>query len=214
MAGRGPAGVEDAVVIELPADRERGGVDRRQHRPGPVGGSVDAPRRWRWRRVEDEPQQCQLLELVQPCLAVRTLIVWPERRGAHAVVAEPGEAVEPAPDLLGRWKPGAGYWQDLRGTGVAGPRSRPHRRPAGAQHDVGHAEAADESDHLHDGSVRLVALLFATHPRYLDHIVSPNHPERPQRLDAVLEGAHRTVVADALVPLEPRPATRAELERV
>jgi acetoin utilization deacetylase AcuC-like enzyme len=59
-----------------------------------------------------------------------------------------------------------------------------------------------------------VALLFATHPRYLDHIVSPNHPERPQRLDAVLEGAHRTVVADALVPLEPRPATREELERV
>ena len=43
---------------------------------------------------------------------------------------------------------------------------------------------------------------------------SPNHPERPARLEAVLQGAHQTPVADALVPIEPRPATRDELERV
>jgi acetoin utilization deacetylase AcuC-like enzyme len=59
-----------------------------------------------------------------------------------------------------------------------------------------------------------VGLLFATHPRYLDHVASPNHPERPARLEAVLRGAHQTPVADALVPIEPRPATRDELERV
>jgi acetoin utilization deacetylase AcuC-like enzyme len=45
-------------------------------------------------------------------------------------------------------------------------------------------------------------------------VASPNHPERPQRLDAVIEGAHHAAIADALVPLEPRPATRDELERV
>ncbi len=45
-------------------------------------------------------------------------------------------------------------------------------------------------------------------------MASPNHPERPQRLEAVLEGARRSPVADALIPLEPRHATRAELERV
>jgi acetoin utilization deacetylase AcuC-like enzyme len=59
-----------------------------------------------------------------------------------------------------------------------------------------------------------VAVLFATHPRYLDHIAARGHPERPARLEAVLEGARRGDVADALVALEPRPATRAELERV
>jgi len=59
-----------------------------------------------------------------------------------------------------------------------------------------------------------VGLLFATHSRYLDHVASPNHPERPARLEAVLQGAHQTPVADALVPIEPRPATRDELERV
>jgi acetoin utilization deacetylase AcuC-like enzyme len=59
-----------------------------------------------------------------------------------------------------------------------------------------------------------VGLLFVTHPRYLDHIASEHHPERPERLEAVLHGAHQTPVADALVPLEPRHATRDELERV
>ncbi|HEY8093607.1 MAG TPA: hypothetical protein VID93_07475, partial [Acidimicrobiales bacterium] len=59
-----------------------------------------------------------------------------------------------------------------------------------------------------------MGLLFATHPRYLDHVASPSHPERPQRLEAVLDGAHHGPVADALIPLEPRPATRDELERV
>jgi acetoin utilization deacetylase AcuC-like enzyme len=59
-----------------------------------------------------------------------------------------------------------------------------------------------------------VALLFATHPRYLDHVASPNHPERPQRLAAVIEATHRGEVADAIVPLEPRRARRDELERV
>jgi acetoin utilization deacetylase AcuC-like enzyme len=59
-----------------------------------------------------------------------------------------------------------------------------------------------------------VGLLFATHPRYLDHIASRNHPECPQRLEAVLDGARHTPVADALIPLEPRHATRDELERV
>ena len=59
-----------------------------------------------------------------------------------------------------------------------------------------------------------MGLLFATHPRYLEHMATPYHPERPERLGAVLDGAHTTPVADALVPLEPRHATRDELERV
>lgn len=57
-------------------------------------------------------------------------------------------------------------------------------------------------------------MLFATHAAYLDHLAGPRHPERPERLDAVLTGAQRAGIADALVPLEPEPATREDLERV
>jgi acetoin utilization deacetylase AcuC-like enzyme len=59
-----------------------------------------------------------------------------------------------------------------------------------------------------------VTVLFATHPAYLDHLAGPQHPERPERLGAVIDGARLGGVGDALVALEPRPATMAELERV
>jgi acetoin utilization deacetylase AcuC-like enzyme len=60
----------------------------------------------------------------------------------------------------------------------------------------------------------VVAVLLLTHPRYLDHQAGAHHPERPERLGAVLAGAAVAGVADALVHVAPRPATRAELERV
>jgi acetoin utilization deacetylase AcuC-like enzyme len=57
-------------------------------------------------------------------------------------------------------------------------------------------------------------VLFATHPAYLEHLAGPRHPEAPARLGAVLDGTRLDGVADALVALEPRQATFAELERV
>ena len=59
-----------------------------------------------------------------------------------------------------------------------------------------------------------MTVLFSTHPAYLEHLAGPHHPERPARLEAVLSGVRRADLADALVPLEPQPATRADLERV
>jgi acetoin utilization deacetylase AcuC-like enzyme len=59
-----------------------------------------------------------------------------------------------------------------------------------------------------------MAVLFATHPAYLEHLTGPGHPERPARLRAVLAGAEAAGVADALVPLEPVAASREDLERV
>jgi acetoin utilization deacetylase AcuC-like enzyme len=55
---------------------------------------------------------------------------------------------------------------------------------------------------------------LATHERYLDHVAGRRHPERPARLDAVLDGVRRADLTDAVVPFEPSPATRLELERV
>ena len=59
-----------------------------------------------------------------------------------------------------------------------------------------------------------MAILFATHDAYLDHLTGSRHAERPERLAAVLDGARHADVIDALVPLEPVPASRDELLRV
>jgi acetoin utilization deacetylase AcuC-like enzyme len=59
-----------------------------------------------------------------------------------------------------------------------------------------------------------VAVLLLTHARFLDHEAGRSHPERPARLEAVLRGIEAAGVAEATVPVAPRPATRAELELV
>ena len=55
---------------------------------------------------------------------------------------------------------------------------------------------------------------LATHERYLDHVAGRRHPERPARLDAVLDGVRRADLDGAVVGFAPRSATRAEVERV
>jgi len=59
-----------------------------------------------------------------------------------------------------------------------------------------------------------VTVLWLTHPAYLDHLTGPHHPERPARLDAVLIAAADPRLVDAVVPIDPAPATREDLERV
>ncbi len=59
-----------------------------------------------------------------------------------------------------------------------------------------------------------MTVLFATHTAYLDHLTGPGHPERPARLQAVIDGATAPALAGAVVALEPRVATRAALEMV
>jgi acetoin utilization deacetylase AcuC-like enzyme len=59
-----------------------------------------------------------------------------------------------------------------------------------------------------------VSVLFSTHAAYLEHLAGPRHPERPERLQAVLSGIKRYASADSLIPLEPIAATHVDLERV
>jgi acetoin utilization deacetylase AcuC-like enzyme len=59
-----------------------------------------------------------------------------------------------------------------------------------------------------------VTVLFATHPAYLEHLTGAGHPERPSRMQAVTAAATAPELGDAVVALEPRAATREELERV
>jgi acetoin utilization deacetylase AcuC-like enzyme len=59
-----------------------------------------------------------------------------------------------------------------------------------------------------------MAILFATHEAYLDHLNGPRHQERPERLGAVIDGAREAGLGEALVPLVPLAATREQLLRV
>ena len=57
-------------------------------------------------------------------------------------------------------------------------------------------------------------VLFLTHERYLDHDLGRGHPERPDRLRAVVAGVEEAGLGEALQRAVPRAATVAELERV
>lgn len=59
-----------------------------------------------------------------------------------------------------------------------------------------------------------MTILFATHQAYLEHITGPSHPERPERLGAVIDGVRRAGLSDAIEPIDPRPAQREQLVRV
>jgi acetoin utilization deacetylase AcuC-like enzyme len=59
-----------------------------------------------------------------------------------------------------------------------------------------------------------VPALLLTHERYLDHDLGRGHPERPDRLRAVLAGIEAGGFGDEVVPGVPRPATAQELGRV
>lgn len=61
---------------------------------------------------------------------------------------------------------------------------------------------------------RRVTVLFITHERYLDHSPGRGHPERPERLQAVLDGVRAADLNEALEAVAPRAATRQDLERV
>jgi acetoin utilization deacetylase AcuC-like enzyme len=59
-----------------------------------------------------------------------------------------------------------------------------------------------------------MAVLLVTHPQFLEHAPGPGHPERPARLEAVLAGVRSVGLAEALVPVSPRPASAEELAAV
>ena len=63
-----------------------------------------------------------------------------------------------------------------------------------------------------DGTLR--GVLLVTDERFIDHDPGAFHPERPDRLRAVLEGVSVAGVDGAVTALSPRRVTRSELARV
>jgi acetoin utilization deacetylase AcuC-like enzyme len=62
--------------------------------------------------------------------------------------------------------------------------------------------------------VTVGAVLLETHEAYFDHHAGQSHPERPSRLRAVLDGIYSSSAGEAIICVQPRSATRVELERV
>ncbi len=59
--------------------------------------------------------------------------------------------------------------------------------------------------------VRVVRVLLESHAAFAEHNAGPGHPERPERLDAVVEGIESLDLGDDLVRAEARRATCEEL---
>jgi acetoin utilization deacetylase AcuC-like enzyme len=59
-----------------------------------------------------------------------------------------------------------------------------------------------------------MAILFATHERFLDHRPGRGHPESPARLRAVDLGVQRAGLAEALIPVTATEATDEDLGRI
>nr|BCX01580.1 MAG: histone deacetylase [Bacteroidota bacterium] len=55
---------------------------------------------------------------------------------------------------------------------------------------------------------------FVYHPRYLEHDTGPAHPERPDRLQAIVEELKRRSLWSRLLHIEPEPAERKWVETV
>lgn len=55
---------------------------------------------------------------------------------------------------------------------------------------------------------------FVYSDAFLGHDAGPGHPERPERLRAILDALDRAGLRESLVPIEPFPATDAALARV
>jgi acetoin utilization deacetylase AcuC-like enzyme len=64
------------------------------------------------------------------------------------------------------------------------------------------------------GTLVTVTLLLETHELFFEHDTGFGHPERPERLRAALEGIRDAGIDEAVVEIEARSATVAELARV
>jgi acetoin utilization deacetylase AcuC-like enzyme len=219
----GVAGVEDAGPVDAPPLAERGPVDgggRRQ-----VGGRTTAADPQVAPCAVDEvrpvagigPQQHQFL--VDREAGGEEHLGRIGRQGARADVCEPPTSQVLHPVLHpfeGDDDRVIGH-HEVDGRRLGTPRARPSP-VLGIENDLLRLEASGvESMTTHVAwtvASRAVTVLFATHEAYLDHLTGHGHPERPERITAVLDGASHPVLTDVLVPLVPEPATRADLERV
>lgn len=208
---------------------------------GAGGGSGGVGTIEQWRDVvKVSLQQGKGVDDLEACSAEHRRGVREEGAGADGVHGDGvgrrvREVMDPAGELVGRRNDRLVGEQQLHGARLIAP--RPHTYPPclGPAHDrlsnlhrkptvVPRSSTGPATLDARRRRKRCLAshavwwhavpVLFATHASYLEHNTGPGHPERPSRLQAVVAGSKAEQLTEVIAPLEPREATRAELERV
>lgn len=217
MPWRGAPRVVDGRGVETPLVTERTPVDGTRRRVcTAVQASRDAARN-RGVGGTEMLEEDEFLHLLESSAGGEAPHCLAEGVGANSQVAEIGDLTRPAHEVVdGRRTLLLDH--DEMGDVVV---ERPRTNPCGAAMPTERARGAlrrhlrlSPVRHLPNGSVGPVTVLFATHESYLEHLAGPRHPERPERLGAVIDGIHAAGLGEALVPIEPSAAERVDIERV
>ena len=202
------------VVVELPEGLERLTVDLENGvdvASVPPAKAAAARRLW-GKVVEVMAQQVQRLVIVEPVGREHVALRRTDRCGDHGVEAV---LAEPGPDLLQRGRRqggGAAEGNEVREVVAAAPAPSADSRGVGGQCVHPHRGVHDTRSDGH-GTLRPV-LLVLSDERCLDHVAGTNHPERPDRLRAAMQGIDRSGVLDAVDRAVPREVTDDEVLRV
>jgi acetoin utilization deacetylase AcuC-like enzyme len=224
-AGIDDAGRVDAPVVPECGAIERGeraeiadGVDRADRGDGHIGSTARAcvarpvtP----GAGIDAQQRKCLLHMKAGVEEDVEGLMA--EGSRPHGVEAAGCQDLNPLGEVICRGRPGVIARHQMSEFGARSPWSCTNAT-ASVEHDRrGISPSGIEGMTSHPDSTvasLAVSVLFATHDAYLDHLTGDGHPERPERVGAVLAGADDPDVREALEPLSPEPATRADLERV
>lgn len=223
VRGCRPTRIDDAGLVDRPGLTEGGQVDL--GRGGEVDVGARRPRAWRRTVSVDQVQSVARVDaeedeaLLDPEAGLLEHGDGPLCEGTGPDRGDPpvAQRAQPGDDPTHRGfdrvigddevdRVGLGRPRSRTGTELGVEHDQPCVRAGGVQSMAAHVAWTVASG--------AVTVLFATHQAYLDHLTGHGHPERPERITAVLDGATHPDVSDALIPLDPVAATRADLERV
>ncbi len=221
VEARGAQRVVEAELVEAPERvGERRVIDGEHAAAVPRRRSAQAAGGGGGHRDQVVVQQVQVLVGAEPGSEPRSCALWIQRWRQHGPVPRSGGV---GGRVLQRRSGGPGAGRHEEGEiAVTSPRAVV-QRGAGAGRGVGHGGsrcAADARRLPPRGRVvagrcrayaRGVTLLLATDPAHAEHLTSVGHPERPERLDAVLAGVEDLHLDTDLHLIEPRRATVDEL---
>lgn len=217
--------VDDAGLVEMPTVGEGGGVDaggrgeltsasNRTHRVMQrLVGRCLAPLA---RMPQLALQQDELLDASKAPPIEHSGGRGREGTGANLAESELHQEGDPLVERSFSGCSGVIGQDEVRNIALARPASEsgPHASVVEKTRQSVSSVVADPRDHGLTVASPPMGLLFVTHESYLDHVTGARHPERPERLGAVIDGARRADLSDALVPVVPRAASIDEIRRV
>jgi len=222
---RGVRRIDDPGLVEMPTRCEGGHVDasrRRELAPAPdrshrvMKGFLDI-RVGSFPRVTQLPlQEHQFLDGPETSTFEDADGRRRQRPGADLAETEFRQHAQPLVESAFAGTPCVVGEDEMSDVDLSGPSSKsgPNTPVVEESGKSVSSVVADPRDHGLTVASPPMGLLFVTHEAYLDHVTGDRHPERPERLGAVIDATRRTDVSDALIPVVPRAATIDEILRV